>query len=518
MIRNKLGVLVPDTPVMRDLVPRLPNETPISSLKDSRILPLRKVIPEVGDMLFWDKILKELCIVRADKVAEVIPTYLRKDYETNGDTYVGTLDGVMHFCAKDDAVANNPLYSDDVAATACFYRIEIDNTIDGSITFSATSGNGSIASTTLNWTAGATMESIVAQFTALNNTGAYITFGALADGKGVGLEIGGYGANTLTATATTGCTVIDCSGLAMLASANEGIAVGDDYDPTKTYAYIGQGIHHNFRGVDARTILGSVCKGANTTCIANDGFNYSYRTGINFAKSKAWATTGGENTFYDDGEGESIANPGAHVMNETTFNTGVRDYTGEDEAHLKMKAYYTHLLTDESGDYADLRAEYEEKYGAMSTMYDAYLMSHCIDPAALTGITADLRNYGMTQTTAKADCLNVSYNYKFIPAYPPEYDAQQYGMENGEYFKKGAYYHPEPADNGLMFRDDIMPKINANIDTTGGVKLTNSTYRGSCADFSASNSWYFFGGNGYFSNLSRYYGLFRSRPFLALSL
>lgn len=29
MIKNKLGILVPDTPVMRAIVPRLPNETPI---------------------------------------------------------------------------------------------------------------------------------------------------------------------------------------------------------------------------------------------------------------------------------------------------------------------------------------------------------------------------------------------------------------------------------------------------------------------------------------------------------
>lgn len=29
MVRNKYGILVPNTPVMRDLAPRLPNELPV---------------------------------------------------------------------------------------------------------------------------------------------------------------------------------------------------------------------------------------------------------------------------------------------------------------------------------------------------------------------------------------------------------------------------------------------------------------------------------------------------------
>lgn len=29
MIKNRMGILVPNTPVMRDLVPKMPNETPI---------------------------------------------------------------------------------------------------------------------------------------------------------------------------------------------------------------------------------------------------------------------------------------------------------------------------------------------------------------------------------------------------------------------------------------------------------------------------------------------------------
>ena len=31
MIKNRHGILLPDTPVMRELIPRLPNETPFSA-------------------------------------------------------------------------------------------------------------------------------------------------------------------------------------------------------------------------------------------------------------------------------------------------------------------------------------------------------------------------------------------------------------------------------------------------------------------------------------------------------
>ena len=203
-------------------------------------------------------------------------------------------------------------------------------------------------------------------------------------------------------------------------------------------------------------------------------------------------------------------------MNEATFNSGVRDYTGSDVQHLGMKDYYTHLLNDQTGEYATRRQELEAMYGQMTSMYDAYLMNHMIDPAANSGITSMMRNKGFDQTVAKADCMNVTYNYVVVPAYPPEYNAQHYGVTASEGFAPGVYYHPEPGDIGLMFRDDIMPLINANITASGGgTQLTNSLYRGSSADSYASSSWFFNGTYGSFTNPYRYSTYFRCRPSLA---
>ena len=476
----------------------------------------------VGAMLFYDRLLEVYCVVAPEMVESVLADYNTTRYETNFDVYIGTAGGKARFVAKTDAMPSQALYDNTVAATSCYYRLEIDNSVNGSITFAATSGNGSIAETTINWTAGATMADIVALFTAKNTT--YITFAALADGTGVGLNIGGYGNNTLTVTGTpTGCTVIDCSGFAFYRSLNPAApAVGGTFNPNAAYTFINKGAHFNWRGAAASSLLtGRNLVAANSSCIANDGFNYSYRTGINYAKFLSWATTSGDDTYYDDGEGGQDDSVG-HVMRKSRFDTEVTNYTGSDTHRLGMKEYYTHLYGDQTGDYAALREEYEAKYGAkMLSMYDAYIMSHMMKADAASGITYAMMGKGKNQSDVKADAMNVTYDYTIIPAYPPEYNAYTYGIAVSEGFKPSAYYHPEPVDIGLFLRDDVMAKVNATLAitaVTGELALDNSTYRGSSADCLGYGTWFFYGGYGCFGNYSRYYGSFRSRPVLALSL
>lgn len=487
---------------------------------------------EVGDMLFFDKVNHNYCFLRKQNISQFLQKYDTRRYETFYDTYAGTIEGVAHFVAIKDAYSQTGMYrgEGDTAAANNYYRIEIDNTIDGEITFSSTAGESSwnIPTTQIKWVAGDSMTSIVGKFTDLNKT--YNEFAQLADGKGVGLKVGGYSTNTLTVASSTGATVIDCSGLSFLRSQNPAApAVGGDFNPNAAWTYLGYGVHRSFRGSPARTILGSALVASSTTAIAVDGYNYSYRCGLNFAKFKSWATLDGESTFYDDGEdeqsgGSHVADPGAHVMNEATFNAGVRDYTGSDVQHLGMKDYYTHLFTDQTGDYAEWRTELESHYGQMTSMYDAYLMNHMLDAGTNSGITSMMRNKGFSQTVAKADLMTVTYDYKIIPAYPPEYNAQQYGIADSEGFAPGVYYHPEPADLALRYRDDNFALINANVDTVNalnagtGTKITTSAHRGSCADYNALYTWYVYGTNGCFNDNARYYGYFRCRPSLALPL
>lgn len=496
-------------------------EGPVSNTsEDQRVRPISIDTLKPGVVLFYDVQTKQYGVVDQNFLASVLASDNER-YETNGDIFKGIIDGVAHFGARFEAYSQEGMYQSDAAATACYYRIEIDNTQAGSITFSATSGNASIASTTIDWEANEDMATIVAKFVAKNTT--YLTFAALADGHGVGLSAGGYGANTMTATASTNCTVIDCSGLAYMRSENPAApGVGGTMNPDAAFTFIAKGTHHNWRGATAADCLpGRNLVGASAVLIANDGFDYSYRTGINYAKFLAWASVSGDDTYYDDGEGGTDQSAG-HVMRKSRFDTEVTNYTGEDSHRLGMKTYYTHLFTDQTGEYAELRFEYEARYKAqMTCMYDAYIMSHMIKLDALTGITALMRNKGLHQTQVKADAMNVTYDYEIVPAYPPEYNAQHYGIAKSEGFTPGKYAHEEPATIGLTLRDDVMAAFNATIDIIGsGTKISNANgvYRGTCADSYAGTTWIFNGDCGSLRFNSRFYGYFRSRPDFAYSL
>ena len=229
-------------------------EGPVSNTsEDQRVRPISIDTLKPGVVLFYDVQTKQYGVVDQNFLASVLASDNER-YETNGDIFKGIIDGVAHFGARFEAYSQEGMYQSDAAATACYYRIEIDNTQAGSITFSAASGNASIASTTIDWEANEDMATIVAKFVAKNAT--YLTFAALADGHGVGLAAGGYGANTMTVTASTNCTVIDCSGLAYMRSENPAApGVGGTMNPDAAFTFIAKGTHHNWRGATAAACL-----------------------------------------------------------------------------------------------------------------------------------------------------------------------------------------------------------------------------------------------------------------------
>lgn len=495
--------------------------------EDPRIKELDAGNLAVGDMLFYDRQTRKYCTVKHAAVGAVLADYDKRRYETNYDTFVGIVDGYAHFVAYDDAYSQTGMYQSNTAATACYYRIEFviedEFIVGGSIKFSATSGNGSIPETTIMWGTGESLQEILNRFKDVEADS--ITFSALTDGGGIGVTIGGYGRNILTVEdgSLENCKVFDCSKFAFLRSENPAAPqVGGIFDPSLSWTLLGDE-HHNFLGSSAKSILEDKLVGSSTVCLANTGSNYSSRCGNNFAIFKSWASGSGVSIFYADGVNGTTNASAERVMGKTTFDVNVNISAAAGTPQAAMYEYYYHLFNDQSGNYATTRQDYESKYGKMGSLYDAYLMSHMIDPAGNTGIVAMLRNVGDEQTRLKADCMNVNADLEIIPAYPPEYNAKNYGVADLEGFAPGAYYHPEPSDLGLMFRDDIMPAINDNINEARaalleqvGTLLTNSLYRGSCADYDDTYSWYYRGNYGAFGINSRNLGNFRSRPSLAL--
>ena len=91
------------------------------------------------------------------------------------------------------------------------------------------------------------------------------------------------------------------------------------------------------------------------------------------------------------------------------------------------------------------------------------------------------------------------------------------------HFKKGSYYLPEPYDIGLFMRDDIMAKVNArttSLNTNYQIPrkaLSNSDYLGTCAEYAANITWYFYGTSRVLDSHSRINGYFHARPCFACS-
>ena len=153
----------------------------------------------------------------------------------------------------------------------------------------------------------------------------------------------------------------------------------------------------------------------------------------------------------------------------------------------------------------------------METLYDAYIMTHMAKTdGATSGIMFTCMNKGPELTRVKGTTFTVTYNWKYYPAYPPEYNALHYGNTSGA-FTKGKYSHPETYDLALMFRDDIMANCNSIWNTYGitGTRLVNSMYRGSCSECYANSTWLFYGSTRCITYNGRCNGDFRSRPVFA---
>lgn len=474
----------------------------------------------------WEKKYKIL------KRKSYIPETFNSDrYNTNYDIVIGVYGDTLRAVASDDAYGYTDMVNTDTAAAPCYYRIEIDTSTEGSFNCTIKPLNNVIFNIT--WNSGDSMDSILTQFKDIQSAQekddgikSYTSFNLLNDGNGIGVSVGYYSSNTCTITDIVGSVkLIDMSQFAVY---DKGVKYNDDYNPDLEVI---NSNFKNWRGVSVQTIMGKdiVPIGANSYCIANNGFNFHYGCGINYTGYRNYMKNSGITVFFSDGVGGSIytvptgySGNTYYPMNEVTFNEYVNSSAEEDSNAYKMYIYYNNLLNGIGEDFKEKHDLYESRYGVMEDLYGAYLMSHMINTDNPTsGIVYTSKNYGPELTQIKGKIFTVTYDYKYYPAYPPEYNALQYGLDdNSRGFGKGMYYHPEPYDLGMIFRDDILTKLNNNFIQGNFkiTKLTNSLYRGSCAEYHSNTTWYFYGFIRCLYNATRYNGVFRSRPVVALPL
>ncbi|MBR4590961.1 MAG: hypothetical protein IKO36_09925 [Bacteroidaceae bacterium] len=494
------------------------------------------------DFMCYDHFLDKFCVVIGKTFN--CDSFKFDRFETNFDipTHIFTSsDGsYLHAVAIDEAISPTKYpgiqqynYCDTnySAAEYCFYRIEVNNNISGGFDYSITTSNAT-SSGSVSWNAGDTVESIKNQI--MQNTAGYIRTYVTTNnpvilentvrsttGEAIGIAAGGYGNNvcSISNIVNNSAEIIDMSKFAVISN---NIVNGDSYDSSLTTINSNR---KNWRGSLCQTCVGSTIMpyANNTSCLGNSGYNYSYRTGVKFLEFINWARSSGNESYTTDGVNGTTNNSSGVIMKKTYFDNMMN--SSHEQYNSAMHSYYNNLLNSDEEPYKTLRKTYSEWYNYIPTeLYDVYIMTHMIKLDPTSGIGFSMMNKGKTITDIKGKIFTVTFNYTYVPAYPPEYNALRYGRiyntEENTIFKPGFYYHPEPLDLGIIMRDDMIIKCNTTWNNLVGNKhskrtnlsATGATYLGSVGECNANYTWNFYGYTRCLDYSARYNSNFRSRP------
>ena len=467
-------------------------------------------------------------------------TFDSERFETNYDVPVARFETArgtyLHAVAMDEAINPNRYpgiqqynYIDTnySAAEYCFYRIEVDNSKAGGFHFKVTSGNGT-SEGDVSWSANDSVASIRAQMGTPSLSGVFIKYDVTTNnpvingnsvrslsGEAIGVAVGGYGANTcvLSAIVDNSAEVIDMSKYAVISNI---IKVNDPYN--SSLAVINANFK-NWRGQSCQTILGSslIPVGPDSMIIGNSGYAYGYRSGVNFAGFKDWATNSGNASYITDGVNGTTNNSNNAIMRKSYFDDMMNSSNAN--YNVQMATYYNNLLNSTDEPYNTLRHTYSTWYNyTPQELYDVYVMTHMIKINASSGSVYSVMNRGKELSDVKGRTFTVTYNYTYVPAYGPEYNSLHYGVTGSEGFAPGHYYHPETGDLGVFLRDDMLAACNSSWnmapqqEQTRKTELRNDVHLGSVGEFDSRSSWNFYGATRALDFSGRRDSFFRSRP------
>lgn len=499
-------------------------------------IPTPNNIDPGNDILAYDNALGKYVGIKGDTYDPTVPSFTDR-YDTNNDIIIGITDGIIHAVASSDAGSE---YG-NTATCHLFYKLTLPtDVLNGAKSFDMNTGN-------VTRTFTGSVDTIVAKMKDASTEAAggfdatdfnsynEIFFVEKLNESTIGIGRGATAYNDISITydeTSIGIGGGSVNGLLLEDLSKKAINIdtvksGDDYDDTLTPYQ--PTVHKDFRA-NSCTTSGYTSPAIPSTlgpigsCYCNTKQNYSYRSGVNYKGFKEYAYSNGFDAFYSDGVNDSSNNSAGFVMNYSRFVSDVNP-SGSDNGK-KMYAYYHELYTSQDPDIVAKRKDYEAIYGArMTSEYDAYIMSHIIDVNYTGGVTERFRNKGKYLTDIKGIIMVPDYNGKYVPAYPPEYTALQYGKDDvSSHFKKGSYYLPEPYDIGLFMRDDIMTKVNArtlslyNNYQIPRIALANTNYLGTCAELAIYITWCYIGLYGYLGHQARRYSsIFHARPCFACS-
>lgn len=498
---------------------------------------------ELGsDFMVYDHFLEKFGVLKSNTLD--FGTFDFNRFETNFDIpfarFSTSQGNYLHAVAIDEAIdpdrysgiqLYNYIDSNYCAAEYSYYRIEVDNSKAGGFHFTVTTSNGT-SEGDVSWNANDSVASIREQMGTPALGAVFIKYDVTTNnpiipgntirsisGEAIGVAAGGYGNNycVLSSIIDNSAQLIDMSKYAVI---SDTLTVNDPYDDTLTVL---NGNYKNWRGVSCQTILGSdlIPIGTNATAICNSGYNYSYRSGVNFTGFKSWATGSGNVSYTTDGVNGTVNNSVGVIMQKTYFDEMMN--SSNTNYNAQMSEYYNNLLTSNDEPYKTLRDTYSRWYDyEPQTLYDGYLMTHMLKLNPGSGIVFSTMNRGRELTNVKGKVFTVTYNYTYVPAYPPEYNALHYGKpydpNENTVFTQGFYYHPETGDVGTFVRDDMIKSCNTSWATVPTnihsyrTNLSNSTYLGTVGEYNSYTTWNFNGNGRVLNYYYRAYSVFRSRP------
>ena len=331
------------------------------------------------------------------------------------------------------------------------YKIELDTAEAGGFTWAVTV-NGTAKGGTVEWEAGATIDSVVEQL----QTGAMATYLVFSHVEGedfIRVRKGGHSNSTFTVTNATGATLVDLSLYTKVAGVQQ------------------EETHRDWQSVAVATLFPGYGIMAPTTAqYAKNGLNLSYRCIGNMKQAKAYFRTNGKATWIPEGDVSS---------------------------RLKESAFQQ--CADGTIGGADGIALYNKYNGS----WDAYMEASKIQLNDIHRDGVEFKSFTNGPKTCEflASVTTMDFDGSYIPAFPGAYLASQVEVD-GEAGCLGSNH-----EIGTYMDDVKFEKINKAITAIGGTKLYITAYYMGFAEYNASNYWLYYGSSGCFNDYSKHSSL-----------
>ena len=410
------------------------------------ILDFKQCNCEIGDVIVFDKLENKAKILKADTYNA--DSFDSTRYHLGNAVYYGFNGSKGLFLGKTAATSA-------VWATPNQYILSgFDLSKSGSFTYTAVAYSESNSATypsqsniTIEWNAGATIDSIITAWKNKTNTeGNKVVASNFSivkiDNSSIGVAVTTISTGLFTINATTGggstISVKDCS---------EDVMIGD---------VVLDKAHRSFQGSTLTTLFpGENLIQATSANYTKIGHNNNWMCGANLERFLSYCTTNGAKTFVAKGSN-------SWPMNKETFDNLIFSANAE-----KIALYDSY-----NGD------------------YELYIADHMTDNTVMKGTCFMSYEKNIEHAKKIAKIMFKDYYGNWSPAYPAAYNAAKASDEFFEKHLVGAW------DISVIMEDSIFKALNKVISKLKGNILSNSSLYWCASEYNSNNAWHFYGYNG----------------------